>query len=479
MSKTHVAAPSERAQAPVAAKPAAAPQSSWSTDTQEWPSYDRRDPRASQRTSSFGRPSLSRPFANPAAAWHREWSPAPPTSKPFPTQLMPSFADVGIEQRTASPLPTMVIQRQSEPAASERATAVPIGDGSSSEQPGVQRLASIVHRAFRTMGIDRPRQTLDPARVFAYGARGVPARLPYKAEMEQRFGTDFSMVQAHLGQSPAMTALGANAAANGETVIFRDSHPDKKTVAHELTHVVQYRRGIRSTVPQNRTSISNPSDPAEREAERVAEDVVAGHSARAVEQSGSAILRQEDPDAEHPENPVLAQMMPPNLLEELSARSNISPESLSKSDIEALGKNVLQRLGREQVEALGGVANIALPVPEDVPQDDVDAAADHNMIFRQVAETAATMWWLTLVDGPLPIGDMVYGALIITAAVTAAAAADHVRRKCSAQLERCLDNPWQPEWNRDDFGDRKDCGACHRECILAGGAWPSYKCPDA
>ena len=114
MSKTPVAAPPEQAQAPVAAKPAAAPQSSWSTDTQEWSSYDRRDPWGAQRALGSRRLSAPRPFANPGAAWYRELPPAPTHSNSFPIQLMPSFADVRIEQRTASPLPTMVIQAQRE-----------------------------------------------------------------------------------------------------------------------------------------------------------------------------------------------------------------------------------------------------------------------------------------------------------------------------------------------------------------------------
>jgi len=49
---------------------------------------------------------------------------------------------------------------------------------------------------------------------------------------------------------------------------------------------------------------------------------------------------------------------------------------------------------------------------------------------------------------------------------------------CDLQLVRCLENPWQPGWNRGDFGPRKDCGACYRECKHAGGSWPYYKCPD-
>jgi hypothetical protein len=338
-------------------------------------------------------------------------------------------------------------------------------------------LAPIVHRALATAGIPRLARSLAPTRIFAHGARGTATQIPYRAEMEQRLGSDFSTVHAHLGQTEAMAALGATAATSGESVVFRDHHPDRKTVAHELVHVVQHRRGLRSATPRPRTAVSKPSDPAEREADRAAEDVVAGRAVHMVEQAGTGILRQEDPGAEHPENVVLARMLPPDMLETLST-GDVSPEALSKGQIEELGKQVLQRLGRARVEELGEVAGIDLPVPEDAPPEEVEAAATRNTIFRQVAETAATMWWLTLVDGPLPIGDIVYGALIITAAVVAAAAADHVRRACSARLEDCLENPMQPESNREDFGPRKDCGACFRECMLAGGIWPSYKCPS-
>jgi RHS repeat-associated protein len=50
-------------------------------------------------------------------------------------------------------------------------------------------------------------------------------------------------------------------------------------------------------------------------------------------------------------------------------------------------------------------------------------------------------------------------------------------RICRRLLDLCLDNPWQPDWNKDDFGPKKDCGACYRECKNDGGAWPFYKCP--
>jgi hypothetical protein len=41
----------------------------------------------------------------------------------------------------------------------------------------------------------------------------------------------------------------------------------------------------------------------------------------------------------------------------------------------------------------------------------------------------------------------------------------------------CLENPWQPEWNKPLFGPKKPCGDCFRNCVAEGGAWPFGKCP--
>jgi len=48
---------------------------------------------------------------------------------------------------------------------------------------------------------------------------------------------------------------------------------------------------------------------------------------------------------------------------------------------------------------------------------------------------------------------------------------------CEKLLELCLINPWQPDWNKQIYGPREDCGACFRSCKNNGGAWPFEKCP--
>jgi RHS repeat-associated protein len=84
---------------------------------------------------------------------------------------------------------------------------------------------------------------------------------------------------------------------------------------------------------------------------------------------------------------------------------------------------------------------------------------------------------------PRPVGNE-YLALLVLISFTALPAVQQLGRTlakdfgCMAKLIECLENPWQPEWNVPDFGRRKDCGACYRECVHAGGDWPEYKCPS-
>lgn len=92
--------------------------------------------------------------------------------------------------------------------------------------------------------------------------KGHPQGVPYRAEMEARFGQDFSTVQAFLGEADDMARRGAHAAASGEIVAFAEASPAKERVAHELTHVVQARGGA---APKRGTT-SSKGDAAEQEA---------------------------------------------------------------------------------------------------------------------------------------------------------------------------------------------------------------------
>jgi RHS repeat-associated protein len=52
------------------------------------------------------------------------------------------------------------------------------------------------------------------------------------------------------------------------------------------------------------------------------------------------------------------------------------------------------------------------------------------------------------------------------------------RPTCDIFLDDCMQNQWQPDWNRDLFGFKKDCGACNRFCKTQG-YWPTDKCPPS
>ncbi|MFF8916458.1 DUF4157 domain-containing protein [Streptomyces sp. NPDC015032] len=98
-----------------------------------------------------------------------------------------------------------------------------------------------------------------------------------RAEMESRFGADFSDVRLHTGAAAqrSAAAIGARAYTSGNNVVIGDGGADKHTLAHELTHVIQQRRGpVAGTENGAGLSISDPSDRFEREAEAVATEVM-------------------------------------------------------------------------------------------------------------------------------------------------------------------------------------------------------------
>lgn len=112
---------------------------------------------------------------------------------------------------------------------------------------------------------------------FLTATSGAESSIPYEAEMEAAFGEDFSGVSAFLGQRDSMRSIAAKAATRDEQVVFSSGAPDKKLVAHELTHVVQQRE--RAPSIQRKSTLSEVGDPAERQAEAVSARVASGKEA--------------------------------------------------------------------------------------------------------------------------------------------------------------------------------------------------------
>ena len=99
---------------------------------------------------------------------------------------------------------------------------------------------------------------------------------------EPRFGRDFSQVRLHTDAAASESALavGASAYPVGRHIAFRsgeyapDTKPGQHLLAHELAHVAQQRS--QDVSPSAALEISDPSDSAEHEAERVADSMVDG-----------------------------------------------------------------------------------------------------------------------------------------------------------------------------------------------------------
>ncbi|MFF4381208.1 DUF4157 domain-containing protein [Kitasatospora sp. NPDC001547] len=102
-----------------------------------------------------------------------------------------------------------------------------------------------------------------------------------RTDMENRFGADFTDVRIHDGPAARRSAaeVGARAYTSGSHVVIGEGGGDRHTLAHELTHVVQQRRGpVAGTDNGSGLRVSDPSDRFEREAEANARRITAGPS---------------------------------------------------------------------------------------------------------------------------------------------------------------------------------------------------------
>jgi hypothetical protein len=141
-------------------------------------------------------------------------------------------------------------------------------------QRNVQRSYSEdpVHRAMRfqpfrlvSVGDNEGRNHLES--MVSLGTSESGSSVPYRAEMEQRFGADLGNVRAHRGTlaRKAAKGIGTEAFTVGNDVVFGSSYPDRATVAHELTHVLQQRR----TSALQASGVTSHNDPTEQEARAV------------------------------------------------------------------------------------------------------------------------------------------------------------------------------------------------------------------
>lgn len=195
---------------------------------------------------------------------------------------------------------------------------------------------------------------------------GQPLEAPVRQRMEASFGADFSDVRVHSGGSAAASAqtVDAHAYTVGNEIVLGDgqtpgSPSHERTLAHELTHVVQQRSGpVDGTPTAGGISVSDPADHFERAAETTADAVVSTGRAGAVagDAGGASVQRErqeEEPedapvDVQRPEEEPQQVQRPEEEreeIQELAIQRQEAPEE--EEDVQALA---IQRIQREEEE---------------------------------------------------------------------------------------------------------------------------------
>ena len=171
----------------------------------------------------------------------------------------------------------------------------------------VMRLQRAAGNAGVVAALDGEQEQESPVREVIGRGGGQPLSAPVRQRMEASFGTDFSDVRVHAGGSAATSAqaVDAHAYTVGNEIVLGDGgapgSPDhERTLAHELTHVVQQRSGpVDGTPASGGIAISDPTDRFERAAEATADAVITtgrAPDAGGLPVGGAAVQRMGGPE---------------------------------------------------------------------------------------------------------------------------------------------------------------------------------------
>lgn len=108
------------------------------------------------------------------------------------------------------------------------------------------------------------------------GVKGSGGPLPHLGEIQKAFGKhSVSGVKAYTDEKAkqANAQMGSKAYAKGDKVALGEGGDDLRIVAHEATHIIQQRAGIKPA-----GGVGSPGDPLEQQADAVADEVVQGKS---------------------------------------------------------------------------------------------------------------------------------------------------------------------------------------------------------
>ena len=144
-----------------------------------------------------------------------------------------------------------------------------------------------------------------PVKDLLASSPGQPLDRETQALMQSRLGHDFSDVRVHAdGQATeSAKAVNAHAYTVGTNIVFQSdkyapgTHSGQKTLAHELTHVVQQKAGpVDGSPAPGGIKVSHPSDTFEQAAERSAEQAMSSNAApqAAVATHASSVQRESE-----------------------------------------------------------------------------------------------------------------------------------------------------------------------------------------
>jgi hypothetical protein len=182
-------------------------------------------------------------------------------------------------------------QKHAEPGKKGRASSVPAPAPRKqlSQVPVVQRKEACAcgggcPRCGQAQAGDAQKSQLAPQAAELLNQAGNSHGSPLPAELREQLSSsldsDLENVRVHTGESSARAAeeIGARAYTTGRDIHFAQGayNPSttegKRLLAHEAVHTLQ--QGLGQTTRQHKTEVSQPSDPAEREADTLADAII-------------------------------------------------------------------------------------------------------------------------------------------------------------------------------------------------------------
>ena len=199
-----------------------------------------------------------------------------------------------------------------------------------------------------------------------------------------RSGADLSDVRVHRGGEASSSAASVQARAytvGSDVVLGNDVNPasadGQKTIAHELTHVVQQRSGpVDGTPAPGGIRLSDPGDRFERAAEATAESVMGGGStpsaATAGGGGGATAQREAAPEEEEEVQGSFVQREAAPEEEEEVQGSFVQREAAPEEEEEVQGSFVQREAAPEEEEEVQGSFVQRAAAPEE--EQDEEAA---------------------------------------------------------------------------------------------------------